>query len=88
MTEESGEKALAELIDALCRDKMIEVVANPKKEPDFVVCAPVGFSTFTDNREGECAHCRCRIMWRPYIPEEFFKICMSCAIAMSSATRN
>ncbi|HEY8578569.1 MAG TPA: hypothetical protein VIL72_01685 [Beijerinckiaceae bacterium] len=43
-----------------------------------LVCQPAAMSRFSDDARGACAICGCAVAYRPYLPEEAPKLCVSC----------
>jgi hypothetical protein len=61
----------------------IKIVSDKEAEKvDFVVCAPVGPTDFTDNLTAFCCKCGTKVMYRWYMPRKPPKICLACANAM------
>lgn len=57
----------------------IKVVSQAELEMcDYVVCMPVGLSSFEDNLTGSCCECGQKIMYHWHAPRKPKKICLAC----------
>lgn len=60
----------------------IQVISDEKAEQcDYLVCTPLGPSSFDDNLKGICCKCGIAVMYRWHAPRKPKRICMECAIA-------
>jgi hypothetical protein len=59
----------------------VTVVSDKKaEESDYLVCAPYGPSSFTDNLKGVCCRCGIDVMYRWHAPRKPKRICMECFV--------
>jgi hypothetical protein len=61
--------------------KNIKVVSDEEAEKvDYVVCMPVGPSSFDDNLTAFCCKCGIKVMHRWHAPRKPKRICLDCVM--------
>lgn len=69
-------------------DLKMEIVPRDHSEMDFCVCITADTKTpFDDNLFGECHDCGVKVQFRPYVPTNLGKLCLSCFVERTEGGR-